>query len=256
MGISADIRTKAFEILEGSQNGIRFSELVRKIHDAIPGSNLNTINGSIWDLDRKNKNTVYKPAKGIFKLIKYKGNEEAVEVVTHTEEVAAERKTKLEESFYEPFRKWFIAELSDCNTAIVLGGAKSKIKWSNPDVLGTRKPEFDAIMKFPPEIVSTEIKTSTADQDLITGFGQACAYRLFSHKSYLVIPNTAKPEIIDRLEAMCSIFGIGFILFNVDNKDSPDFRVLVRAIKNEPDMYYVNEFIEELDKKHVKELLF
>ena len=160
MGISSDIRAKAFEILESSQDGIRFSELVKKIHEAIPNSNLNTINGSIWDLDKKNRDTVYKPAKGIFKLTKYRDHEEAVEArMIRPEDMAAEKtKTKLEESFYEPFRKWFVAELSDCDTAIVLGGSKSKIKWSNPDVLGSRKPEFKAIVKFSPEIVSAEIQ--------------------------------------------------------------------------------------------------
>ena len=241
MGISSDIRAKAFEILESSQDGIRFSELVKKIHEAIPNSNLNTINGSIWDLDKKNRDTVYKPAKGIFKLTKYRDHEEAVEArMIRPEDMAAEKtKTKLEESFYEPFRKWFVAELSDCDTAIVLGGSKSKIKWSNPDVLGSRKPEFKAIVKFSPEIVSAEIKTSTLDQDLITGFGQACAYRLFSHKSYLVIPDSSKEEIKNRLEAMCTIFGIGFIVFDINKKDAPDFRVIVRATKGDPDMFYL-----------------
>lgn len=46
--------------------------------------------------------------------------------------------------------------------------------------------EIDPI-KAHPEIVSVEIKTDT--NQLITAFGQACAYKLFSHKVYLVIPN-------------------------------------------------------------------
>ena len=251
MGTVQDIRAKAFEILEKSENGIRYTELIQKIHEALPKSNTNTIGGCIWDLTQQNRDKIYNPARGVYKLVKYRSSEENISVL----ETGKSVKKVGEEAFYEPFRKWFIAGLGDCDNAVVLGGARNKIKWSNPDVLGTRKPELGAIINFQPEIVSVEIKTTTSDQDLITGFGQACAYKLFSHKSYLVIPGDANPDIIDRLDSMCGIFGIGFILFDANDVNNPSWQVRARAIRNEPDMYFVNEFLKDLPKEYTKELL-
>jgi hypothetical protein len=52
------------------------------------------------------------------------------------------------------------------------------------------------------EIVSVEIKIS-ADQ-LVTAFGQACSYKLFSHKVYLVIPaDPSHKEEIARIDSLC-----------------------------------------------------
>jgi len=77
-------------------------------------------------------------------------------------------------------------------------------------VLGVYKfSEIDTI-KASLEIVSAEIKTNT--NQLITAFGQACAYKLFSHKVYLVIPNAEQD--VGRIESLCLIFGIGLVLFD------------------------------------------
>jgi hypothetical protein len=115
---------------------------------------------------------------------------------------------------------------------------KFKDKWGTPDVLGIRKSKAGDILQYPTEIVSAEI---TLDSNaLITAFGQACSYRLFSHKSYLVIPVTSSPEDLARLDAICRIFGIGLILFDSKSADKPDFEIRVRATKHEPDMFYVN----------------
>src|SRR5436190_18701070 len=78
-----------------------------------------------------------------------------------------------------------------------------------------------------------------AANQLITAFGQACAYKLFSHRTYLVVPRDASKEDIDRLDALCMIFGIGFILFDSSNAKSPEFAIKVRAAKHEPDSFYV-----------------
>ena len=56
-----------------------------------------------------------------------------------------------------------------------------------PDIVGIREPKKSDIVKFPTEIVSAEVKIDPVG--LITAFGQACAYRLFSHKSYIVVPD-------------------------------------------------------------------
>ena len=74
----------------------------------------------------------------------------------------------------------------------------------------------------------------------ITAFGQACAYRLFSHKSYIVVPVDSPEDDIGRLDTLGRIFGIGLILFNAKDPQNPSFEIRVRAAKHEPDMFYVN----------------
>jgi hypothetical protein len=87
-------------------------------------------------------------------------------------------KTKLkEEDFYQPFADWLVNEMEECTKAIALGNKTFKDKWGTPDVVGKREQKKTDIVQAPTEIVSAEIKYDT-DQ-LITAFGQACAYKLF-----------------------------------------------------------------------------
>jgi hypothetical protein len=39
------------------------------------------------------------------------------------------------------------------------------------------------------------------------------------------------------------IFGIGLILFDSGNPQTPDFEIRVRAAKHEPDSFYVNQCV-------------
>jgi hypothetical protein len=65
-GISARIRAAALEFIKTAPDGIRYGELKRRIGSSL-GYNLNTIGGSIWDLDRRFPAEVYKPERGVFK---------------------------------------------------------------------------------------------------------------------------------------------------------------------------------------------
>ena len=89
---------------------------------------------------------------------------------------------------------------------------------------------------------------------MVTAFGQACAYKIFSHKVYLVIPKQAEQEI-PRIESLCMRFGIGLILFNKEEPQDPNFEIRSRAAKNEPDYYYVNKYIKLLTEKETRDLL-
>lgn len=95
-------------------------------------------------------------------------------------------------------------------------------------------------------IVSAEIKTDTSG--LITSFGQACAYRTFSHKTYIVIPKSSSEDDKSRLESLCLIFGIGLIFFDSTNTQNPQFEIRVRPLKHEPDMFYVNKYMEMIEE--------
>ncbi len=48
-----------------------------------------------------------------------------------------------------------------------------------------------------------------------------------------------------RLESLCLLFGIGFVLFNPATKE-PDFQIRVRAQRFTPDVFYMNEFANRL----------
>lgn len=248
---------KAIEILENSPKGIRYSELVRKIQEAYPDIKLKVIQWEVWALTRKFPKSILKPERGIFILKKYYEKEIKDKLKTKLglieEKIKkVERIIKKEENFYQPFADYLVNELEECDNAIPLGGNKFKDKWGTPDVIGVyRFSETEPIRPLP-EIISAEIKTDTAN--LITAFGQACSYKLFSHKVYLVIPKDAPQPDIGRLESLCLKFGIGLILFDSMNPQNPDFRILVRALKEEPDYFYVNKYLKMLPEKDLKKL--
>src|SRR4030042_6383370 len=180
------IRAKALEILVNEPNGFHYSELMRKVKEALPEAKQNTIHGSLWNLDTTKSEFIYKPARGLFRHVSFKETEIEKDIEI------AEKKPKgkvSEEDFYESFADWIKNELEECTKAISLGGNRFKDKWGTPDVVGVRAPRPSDILKLPAEIVSAEIKTDS--NSLITAFGQACSYRLFSHKVYLVIPNSS-----------------------------------------------------------------
>jgi len=235
------IIAKAIEILKSSPNGVRYSDLVRKISEEFSEIPVNTIHGTVWNLETRVPAEIYKPARGLFRHL------------TFREEISEEKKppSEIEEiremDFYEPFARWLVDEVEECTKAIPLGGNKFKDKWGTPDVIGKREPRRSDIVKAPIEIVSAEIKADT--KDLITAFGQACSYKLFSHKSYMVIPKNSSESDISRLDALCLIFGIGLVLFDSSNPGDPKFEIRVRPLRHEPDMFYVNTYMKMVEKE-------
>jgi hypothetical protein len=135
-------------------------------------------------------------------------------VVGNTEQIAASG-TKIRESdFYEPFADWLKSDLDEVTDVAPLGGASMKTKWGTPDVIGVYKPLARDLIKFPLEIVSAEVKIDP--QAPVVAFGQAVAYRLFSAKTYVAMPSTLTEEDQSRLESLCMLFGVGLVLFDVD----------------------------------------
>lgn len=238
------ITKQALDILEISQNGVRYSDLFRQVAEKLPEVPHNSIHGTIWDLDKKISQIV-KPERGLFILRKY---------ISAADSLGKERFGKLitiidktippsEESFYKSFANYLVQDLGECTKAISLGGNKFGDKWGTPDVLGVYRFSETESVRPPIEIISAEIKTDTAQ--LITAFGQACAYKVFSHKVYLVVPKDAEKDI-SRIDSLCSRFGIGLILFNRLNVENPGFEIRTRASKSEPDYFYVNEYLLKL----------
>ena len=234
------IRNKAIELLKNNTNGLRYSELVRELHNIFPNVPLKSLPASIWDLNVTRSGEVYKPTRGLFKY-RFSGEAETEKTTETTIETTKE--AVQEEGFYEPFANWLKDELGECTVACALGANYLGKKWGTPDVVGVYKPLSRDVIKFQPEVISAEIKINPSDP--ITAFGQAVAYRLFSSKVYLVEPNSMIPEDQDRVEALCILFGVGLILFDLDARN-PNFQIRVRAQRNNPDMFYVNQFADRL----------
>lgn len=235
------ITEKAFEILEATPNGIHFSEMVAQLHAAFPDDPHGTITGTIWNLDARFSERVYKPSRGLFRLTRFREEAVAQQPIEQPTPVAVAGAPR-EAAFYESFADYLVNDLEECTKAIELGGNRFGGKWGTPDVFGIFRPRESDIVKPPLEVIVAEVKTDTSQ--LITAFGQACAYKLFAHRSYLVVPREAQPEDIGRLDALCTIFGIGLILFDATQPDNPAFLIRVRAAKHEPDAFYVNQNIK------------
>ena len=231
---------KACEILESSPKGIRYADLIRSINEALPDTKVNTIHGTIWEfkqkIDRGEVKDVVRPEKGLYILKKYLKEGASEEVIEN--EIA-------EEDFYKLFADYLVNDLEECTKAVPLGGNRFQDRWGTPDVIGTYRVLGIGQIQPPVEVISAEIKTDI--NQLITSFGQACSYKLFSHKVYLVIPKDARGTDIKRIESLCLKFGIGLILFDRENKEKPEFEILTRAVKSEPDYFYLNKYLRLIE---------
>jgi hypothetical protein len=237
------IRSIAFDLLKRNPQGLRYSELHRQIRTIDPALNTSTINTSIWNLDAVEPDRVYKPVKGLFRLLEFEAppNEAPVESPINQNPRISE------DVFYPLFANWLKNDIEEVTHAISLGGNVFKDRWGTPDVIGKSESKRSDVIKGPTSIVSAEIKVDLAG--LVTGFGQACAYKLFSHKSYLVIPCQTPDDELARIDSLCQIFGIGLVTFNAKNPVLPEFRLIVRATKHEPDLFYTNRYVSHVERE-------
>lgn len=240
--IGKRIVDKAFGILDANPEGVRYSELVRQIAASDTSFKINTIHGNVWNLDEQHPDRIYKPSRGLFRLTKYRDPD----TDQLKEELVPKQPKKLkEEDFYAPFADWLVNEVEECTKAIALGGNRFRDKWGTPDVIGKRESRRSDIIQAPVEIVSAEVKPDTSQ--LVTAFGQACAYCLFSHKTYLVVSNKAPDDEIARLDALCQVFGIGLVLFDSGNLNDPQFTIRSRPRHQQPDLFYANRYMKLIE---------
>jgi hypothetical protein len=237
------IRDVAKAKVLANPGGIRFTQLVNQIASEHPETPINTIHGSVWNLDAILPTDVSKPSRGLFKPANAAGGPEPGTIIEKTTGTTEEGQKVKEWDFYEPFAQWLKNDLDEVTEVASLGGAGMKTKWGTPDVIGVYKPLASNLIKFPLEIVSGEVKIDP--QAPVVAFGQAVAYRLFSSKTYIAMPTTLTEEDQSRLEALCMLFGVGLVLFDLKPQE-PKFSIRVRAQRFSPDMFYVNEFADRL----------
>lgn len=185
---------------------------------------------------------MYKPSRGLFRLTKYRSPDTDQ---LKDELVPKQAKKFKEEDFYEPFADWLVNEMEECTKAMSLGGNRFRDKWGTPDVIGKRESKRSDIIQAPVEIVSAEIKPDV--YQLVTAFGQACAYCLFSHKVYLVVSNKAPDDEVARLDALCQVFGLGFVLFDSEQPKDPRFTIRSRPRYQQPDLFYANRYMKLIE---------
>lgn len=67
------INRKALELIEAQPDGIRWVDLCRAIKEYDVTLHPKTINGCVWKLVEYFPDKVYKPEKGLFRSLRYKG---------------------------------------------------------------------------------------------------------------------------------------------------------------------------------------
>ena len=235
-----EIREFGHKTVLENNGGIRFTDIVQRIVEHSPETNLNTIRAQVGKLGRVFPESIEKPSRGLYRPI-----DNADETQDNIAENQQESTTIREEVFYESFANFLTGDLDECSTAVAIGSMRGNGKWGNPDVVGINKPLPHHVIKFEPEIISAEIKVNP--NDTVTAFGQAVAYRLFSHKTYLVLPSTVTEVESAKVLLLCSLYGIGLVYFILDPKN-PAFSVTLYAQKFVPDMFSLNDFVENIRK--------
>jgi hypothetical protein len=245
------IQDRAFQLLEQSPGGVRWSDLLKALSSAEPDTPHNSIRGATHALFTGD-DRIEKVGRGIYRLAALADAEDQAAIAEDAAiaqtpvEVETPNRTKvtyLESDFYQSFAEWLVDVAEEVNTAVALGGSVLRGKWGTPDVIGVLKPRTHDMLKFEPQIVSAEIKIDP-NQPVIA-FGQAVAYRLFSHKSYIVVPNTTGEDDMGRLKALCSIHGVGLVTFTLD-QEAPDYTTIVLPMQARPDMFYANQMLRRL----------
>ena len=242
-----DIRQKAFEILSRPEfkNGIRFSALVKKVV-AETGENENTCNGSLYNMPVEIPEKISRPYRGLFIL---KENEKLLKDIEQNFE--QKLVSDKEDDIYHPAKDYLLSR-EECTHAVVIGGNIFGKKWGTPDILGAIRAHSDAVYKPTLEIIAVEIKDEGYSP--VEALGQAMAYKLFAHRTWLILPEDAD---LDRIEGIAISANIGLISFK-KGKDGFEFDTLNRPISGHPDFAEVNNQLEKLkekDKKKYNELI-
>lgn len=239
--ITQQIEEEALKIINRHPEGIRYKDIEIELLGINPEFNTGTIGVVVPGLRKKHGKTIDKPDWGLYAPI-------ADELLTSSEDMTQNQTNRVpnrESDFYNVFSEFLKDDLRDCQRTAPLGNCGLGGKWNTPDIVGTNKSPRGTLVDYPLEIISAELKSEINQTAALTGFAQAVAYKLFSTKSYLVLPKkamTSKQGLRRRLIALCMMERIGLIGFDHENPDNPDWDVLLRALPVKPDTRYAEEF--------------
>jgi len=230
----------AYELIRAQPTGIRWADLHRAVRAALPDENRNTVTGSLHYFRNHLPPGITRPDRGLYAM----GDAASQEPSLTPAPVATKHR---ESDFYQPFADWLENDLEEVTVAKPIGGNGAGGKWGTPDVIGLYAAKPSDPVKFTTEVLAVEIKIDT--QSLIVAFGQACAYKLFAHRVYIAVPRNSNQSDLKRLDALAGVVGIGLVKFNSEDPENPDFQVMVRAAKHEPDYYYTNEVLSNFKRE-------
>ena len=253
------VREEMKQILRGKTEGMRNKDLTTEIHAKMPTElwhSISALLSSIADTYPEGFEKIKAQGEGTRYYLRDVDSDAPVQDNSSGRQPPKSGNTPIrkEEDFYESFAHYLEYgddesdeenHLSECSKAVPWGGNKSGGVWGTPDVVGIFRPEHNADVKFPDEIVSAEIKIDNSSTALITAFGQACSYLLFSHKVYLVIPKI-KSKDARNIESRCYLLGIGLVHFdpNAEEINPSIYTKVLRARAHSPDMFQVKNFIQ------------
>ncbi len=72
--VTERINATAFALLDEHPEGLSWTELRTRIEGSDPGFHPKTVNGCVWKLVETFPDRVYKPSKGLFRLLKHKSD--------------------------------------------------------------------------------------------------------------------------------------------------------------------------------------
>ena len=70
--VTQQINEAALRILAEHPKGVHWADLLKAIQATDPSFHPKTVNGCVWKLVEKYPDEVYKPEKGLFRLVKYR----------------------------------------------------------------------------------------------------------------------------------------------------------------------------------------
>ena len=70
--VTERINATALELLDQHPEGLGWTDLRTRIGESDPSFHPKTVNGCVWKLVDKYPDRVYKPSKGLFRLLKHK----------------------------------------------------------------------------------------------------------------------------------------------------------------------------------------
>lgn len=250
LNVRAKVRAEAAVMLHDRPEGMRFTDLVDALHRQHPEKTAKAIGNDVLGLDRALPTQVFKPSKGLYMHGRFRTEEKIQAAPQPPRKTSGRREVRPaipEQQFYSSFATWLKDDLEEVTQVIVLGGNTFRDRWGTPDVLGKFESKRSDVVKGMTLIVASEVKVDVSD--LLKGFGQACAYRLFAHKSYLVIPQHSPADELGRLEALCRMHGVGLVTFDARSSTKPGYRLMVRPIKHEPDLSYTNRYVRLVERR-------
>lgn len=169
---------------------------------------------------------------------------EPVEVVFRT----GKEDNIYEKQLYNKVAEYLInKEIHDEEYQVYTCRQPNPLRWGNPDVVLIKKNSKGK----PTEVIVAEVKNTQEIDKLYKGFGQACAYKLFSHVQYLVIPKLDEAKTFKHLSKLCYKMGINLVVFTFKGDKKNLNHVQFDLIKGSkfsepPDEDILEEFLEKL----------